>query len=83
MLFIPCEETCSKSSGHDLSRMLATAKTHTNYSGKGWFRSSGRYGTLYRVCFGVLITMKTVSRSTYKKKTKPEVLDTSSEYVSA
>lgn len=70
MFFIPYEETHAMSSGPDLSRVLATAKTHANYCGKGWFRSSGRPGTLCRVFFGVMITMKTRSRCRFKKNNR-------------
>lgn len=51
-----------------ICEVLATAKSHANYSGKGWFRSSGRSGTLNRVCFGVMTSMKTTSWSRLKKK---------------
>lgn len=67
MFFIPYEETCGKSSRPDLSRVLGTAQTHANYNGQGWFRSSSRPGTLCRVCYEVMITMKTKSRSRLKK----------------
>lgn len=63
MFFIPREETWGKSPGPDLSGVLATAKTHANYTGKGWFTGSGRSRMWYRVWCGVMIAMKNMSRS--------------------
>jgi len=38
-------------------RALATPKAYAN-SGKGWFSSSGRTETLYRICSVVMVNMK-------------------------